>query len=148
MANTVIILDNQDRFALATFGLLRPLVLQVEFNGRDRFLAERHDPLAAHRAQPAKRQRMPVEDRDQPCVARQRRQQAFDARGMWGALSTWQDSAGTQWVLAPFWGPVSKEFTPPVQYGRPTGGGVRGTAALAVDWRLAPIPFSVGNSDT
>ena len=28
-------------------------------------------------------------------------------RGVWGALSAWQDEKGAQWVLVPFWGPVS-----------------------------------------
>ena len=35
--------------------------------------------------------------------------QAFDAKGIWGALGAWQDENGTQWVLAPFWGPVSTD---------------------------------------
>ena len=25
--------------------------------------------------------------------------------GVWGALATWEDPAGTRWVLTPFWGP-------------------------------------------
>ena len=39
--------------------------------------------------------------------------QAFDNVGVWGALSAWQDAAGTQWVLVPFWGPVSTQFKAP-----------------------------------
>jgi outer membrane protein assembly factor BamB len=50
--------------------------------------------------------------------------QQFDAKGIWGALSAWQDEKGTQWVLAPFWGPVSTTFKAPIEHGRPTGGGV------------------------
>jgi len=70
--------------------------------------------------------------------------QAFDARGIWGALSAWKDAAGTQWVLAPFWGPVSTEFKPPIQYGRNKGGGV---AAFKVEqragkWQLTPAWLS------
>jgi outer membrane protein assembly factor BamB len=66
--------------------------------------------------------------------------QAFDGRGVWGALSTWRDSAGTRWVLMPFWGPVSTGFHAPIEYGRPSGGGV---AAFKVQqdgatWTLAP----------
>src|SRR5258708_3079499 len=66
--------------------------------------------------------------------------QAFDGRGVWGALSAWRDAADTQWVLAPFWGPVSRQFTAPIEYGRPTGGGV---AAFKLrqkgqNWELAP----------
>ena len=47
--------------------------------------------------------------------------QAFDARGVWGALGAWQDERGTQWVLVPFWGPVSTEFKAPIEHARPTG---------------------------
>ena len=70
--------------------------------------------------------------------------QAFDAKGIWGALGAWQDQAGTQWVLAPFWGPVSKEFTAPIEHARPTGGGV---AAYKVEqrdggWQLTPAWLS------
>src|SRR4029077_14239793 len=49
--------------------------------------------------------------------------QAFDGRGVWGALSAWRDGAGTQWVLVPFWGPVSTQFRAPIENGRPAGGG-------------------------
>ena len=70
--------------------------------------------------------------------------QAFDARGIWGALSAWQDAAGTQWVLAPFWGPVSTTFKAPIEYGRPAGGGV---AAFKLEeragkWQLTPAWLS------
>lgn len=70
--------------------------------------------------------------------------QAFDAKGIWGALSAWQDAKGTQWVLAPFWGPVSRTFKAPVEHSRPQGGGV---AAFTLEksgtgWRLAPAWLS------
>lgn len=70
--------------------------------------------------------------------------QAFDAKGMWGALSAWQDAAGTQWVLAPFWGPVSKQFTAPIQHSRPTGGGVAAykLEQRAGKWQLTPAWLS------
>jgi outer membrane protein assembly factor BamB len=47
----------------------------------------------------------------------------FQDMGSWGALSTWEDSSGTRWVLAPFWGPkhsqikFSVENTPPAREG-------------------------------
>jgi len=49
-----------------------------------------------------------------------------------------------QWVLAPFWGPVSVTFKAPIQYGRPTGGGV---AAFKLEekggkWQLTPAWLS------
>jgi len=70
--------------------------------------------------------------------------QAFDGRGIWGALSAWRDSAGVQWVLAPFWGPVSKQFKAPIEYGRPTGGGVAAfkLQERAGKWELAPAWLS------
>lgn len=70
--------------------------------------------------------------------------QAFDGRGVWGAISAWRDAANTQWVLLPFWGPVSTQFKAPIEYGRPKGGGV---AAFKVQqqgtkWALAPAWLS------
>jgi outer membrane protein assembly factor BamB len=66
--------------------------------------------------------------------------QAFDGKGIWGALSAWVDPAGTQWVLAPFWGPVSKEFKAPIEHSRPQGGGVAAfkLQQVAGKWRLNP----------
>jgi outer membrane protein assembly factor BamB len=66
--------------------------------------------------------------------------QAFDGRGIWGALSAWRDASGAQWVLAPFWGPVSRQFHAPIEHGRPAVGGV---AAFKLQqkgdgWELAP----------
>ncbi len=70
--------------------------------------------------------------------------QAFDAKGVWGALGAWQDASGTQWVLVPFWGPVSTQFKAPIEHGRPTGGGV---AAFKLEqrpgkWQLTPAWLS------
>ena len=50
--------------------------------------------------------------------------QAFDNRGVWGAPAAWVDAAGVQWIVVPFWGPVSKGFHAPVEHSRPTRGGV------------------------
>ena len=70
--------------------------------------------------------------------------QAFDARGVWGALSAWQDEKGTQWVVVPFWGPVSTRFKAPIEHSRPAGGGV---AAFKLEeragkWQLVPAWLS------
>jgi outer membrane protein assembly factor BamB len=69
---------------------------------------------------------------------------AYDARGVWGALSAWQDAAGNQWVLVPFWGPVSKEFKAPIEHSRPTGGGVAAykVQQRAGKWQLVPAWLS------
>jgi len=70
--------------------------------------------------------------------------QAFDARGIWGALSAWQDPQGTQWVLAPFWGPVSTTFKAPIEHARPSGGGVAAfkLEERAGQWQLTPAWLS------
>ncbi|MDQ3348582.1 MAG: PQQ-binding-like beta-propeller repeat protein [Acidobacteriota bacterium] len=69
---------------------------------------------------------------------------AFDAKGIWGALSAWQDQNATWWVLAPFWGPVSREFKAPIEHARPTGGGVAAFTLQprAGGWQLAPAWLS------
>ncbi len=69
---------------------------------------------------------------------------AFDGKGVWGALGAWQDASGTQWVLVPFWGPVSTLFKAPIEHARPSGGGV---AAFKVEqrsgtWQLVPAWLS------
>jgi PQQ-like domain len=70
--------------------------------------------------------------------------QAFDARGVWGALSAWQDEKGAQWVLVPFWGPVSTQFKAPIEHSRPSGGGVAAfkLEERAGSWQLAPAWLS------
>ena len=70
--------------------------------------------------------------------------QAFDAKGVWGAMAAWQDPAGAQWLAVPFWGPVSRTFKAPIEHARPKGGGVA-TFKLeesAGKWRLAPAWLS------
>jgi hypothetical protein len=54
----------------------------------------------------------------------------FQDAGSWGALSTWQDPAGTRWVLAPFWGPAHSQFKAPIMNTPPTKEG--GVAAFKV----------------
>jgi outer membrane protein assembly factor BamB len=70
--------------------------------------------------------------------------QAFDWRGIWGALSAWQDASGTQWVIAPFWGPVSAQFKAPIEHARPAGGGVAAFKLVERDggWKLDPAWLS------
>ncbi len=50
----------------------------------------------------------------------------FQDAGSWGALSTWEDSVGTRWILAPFWGPVHSKFKFEVTHGPVMAGGVGG----------------------
>jgi len=48
----------------------------------------------------------------------------FAAAGIWGAISTWQDTDGTRWVLMPFWGPKHSQFHAPVEYGEVVHGAI------------------------
>jgi hypothetical protein len=66
--------------------------------------------------------------------------QAFDAKGVWGAMAAWVDSQDRQWVVVPFYGPVSREFKAPIEHARPTNGGV-GAYTLEERggrWQLVP----------
>jgi outer membrane protein assembly factor BamB len=38
----------------------------------------------------------------------------FQNAGSWGALSSWEDSDGTRYVIVPFWGPVNPDFKFPI----------------------------------
>jgi len=49
----------------------------------------------------------------------------FYGRGFWGALSTWENSAGTRWLYAPAWGPPASTAPKfPVSYGDAPAGSV------------------------
>ncbi len=46
-------------------------------------------------------------------------------RGVWGAMATWQDQQGKRWLLAPLWGPPSKDAPKfKYSYGTPDQGSV------------------------
>ena len=70
--------------------------------------------------------------------------QTWDAQGVWGAISEWQDAQGNAWVLVPFWGPVSASFHAPIEYGRPQNGGVGAYKVEQKDgkWQLTPAWLS------
>ena len=38
----------------------------------------------------------------------------FQNAGSWGALTSWLDSSGTRWVVAPFWGPAHPDLKFPI----------------------------------
>lgn len=40
----------------------------------------------------------------------------FQNAGSWGALSSWEDSDGTRYVVVPFWGPENPDFKFPITY--------------------------------
>ena len=65
----------------------------------------------------------------------------FQDAGSWGALSTWEDTDGTRWVLAPFWGPVHSQFKAPIMNTpRPVEGGVAAFKLEEVNGRLQLPP--------
>lgn len=48
----------------------------------------------------------------------------FAEAGIWGSMATWEDSKGTRWVLAPFWGPKHSAFKAPIEHGAVKKGAV------------------------
>jgi outer membrane protein assembly factor BamB len=40
----------------------------------------------------------------------------FQNAGSWGAVTTWEDSSGTRYVLMPFWGPTNPDVKFPTSY--------------------------------
>ena len=65
----------------------------------------------------------------------------FQDAGSWGALSTWEDTAGTRWVLAPFWGPVHSAMKFPIaNTPAPKDGGVAAFKVEEKDGKLQLSP--------
>jgi outer membrane protein assembly factor BamB len=48
----------------------------------------------------------------------------FASAGIWGSMATWEDAAGTRWVLTPFWGPKHSKFKAPIENGPVKDGGI------------------------
>ena len=69
---------------------------------------------------------------------------AFDGKGVWGSMAAWVDSNNNQWVVVPFWGPVSETFKAPIENGRPVQGGVGAykVEQRAGKWQLTPAWLS------
>jgi outer membrane protein assembly factor BamB len=63
----------------------------------------------------------------------------FASAGIWGALSTWEDTDGTRWVLMPFWGPVHSKFKPPIEHGEVAQGAI---AAFKVEEKLGKVQLT------
>jgi outer membrane protein assembly factor BamB len=55
-------------------------------------------------------------------------------RGVWGAMATWQDEQGRRWLLAPMWGPPSKD-APKFKY---SYGNADQGSVMAFEVRLDP----------
>jgi outer membrane protein assembly factor BamB len=63
----------------------------------------------------------------------------FASAGIWGALSTWEDTDGTRWVLMPFWGPRHSKFTAPIEHGEVVQGAI---AAFKVEDKLGKVQLT------
>jgi outer membrane protein assembly factor BamB len=64
----------------------------------------------------------------------------FAQAGIWGSLATWEDSQGTRWVLAPFWGPKHSRFKAPVEYGTVTKGAIAAFKMDTIDGKVQLVP--------
>ena len=81
----------------------------------------------------------------------------FAGYGIWGGLASWEDSKGTRWVLAPVWGPLTKEVKFPTTNGDAPHGSVvafkveekDGKTVLAPAWvsrdLIIPAPPVIAN---
>lgn len=63
----------------------------------------------------------------------------FASAGIWGALSTWEDTDGTRWVIMPFWGPKHSQFKAPIEHGQVVRGAV---AAFKVEDRAGKVQLT------
>lgn len=63
----------------------------------------------------------------------------FAAAGIWGALTTWEDSAGTRWILMPFWGPKHSQFKAPIEHGEVVHGAI---AAFKVEEKAGKVQLT------
>jgi len=64
----------------------------------------------------------------------------FAARGFWGSLSTWEDSSGIRWLLAPAWGPPTPATKFPTSYGATPNGSVMAFKVEVQDDKPVLVP--------
>jgi outer membrane protein assembly factor BamB len=60
--------------------------------------------------------------------------QNYQTSGVYGALATYEDRAGTRWVYVPFWGPKHPQFHAPIEHGEVFNGAI---AAFKLEERPA-----------
>ena len=63
----------------------------------------------------------------------------FASAGVWGALSTWEETNGTRWVLMPFWGPKHSQFKAPIEHGEVVQGAI---AAFTLEDKNGKVQLS------
>lgn len=69
----------------------------------------------------------------------------FAGRGFWGAMSTWEDDAGTRWLYAPAWGPPASTAPPfPKSHGATPNGSVMAFRVVTKDGK--PVLEAAWNS--
>jgi outer membrane protein assembly factor BamB len=73
---------------------------------------------------------------------------AYDARGIWGGLASWEDQAGVRWVLAPIWGPIHPDFRFPVTHGDTPRGGIAAFKIIDNNGKLSLVPAWVSRDLT
>jgi outer membrane protein assembly factor BamB len=75
----------------------------------------------------------------------------FAGAGVWGALSTWEETDGTRWILMPFWGPKHPAFKAPVEHGPVMHGAIaafrmeerpKGRVELVPAWVSRDMPLA------
>jgi hypothetical protein len=64
----------------------------------------------------------------------------FAEAGIWGSMTTWQDSQGTRWVLSPFWGPKHSKFSAPIEHGEIKKGAIVAFKVGRVNGKVELIP--------
>lgn len=60
----------------------------------------------------------------------------FAEAGIWGSLTSWEDSKGKRWVLTPFWGPKHSKFSAPIENGEVKKGAI---AAFTVETKNGKV---------
>ena len=64
----------------------------------------------------------------------------FASAGVWGALSTWEDTDGTRWIIMPFWGPKHSTFSAPREYGEVATGGIAAFTLQEQNGQVKMVP--------
>jgi outer membrane protein assembly factor BamB len=63
-----------------------------------------------------------------------------ESAGVWGALATWEDAAGTRWIASPFWGPKHRQFAAPEEHGPVVHGAIAAFTVADENGSLSLVP--------
>jgi hypothetical protein len=64
----------------------------------------------------------------------------FAEAGIWGSMTTWEDSQGARWVLSPFWGPKHSKFSAPIEHGEIKKGAIAAFKVERVNGKVELAP--------